>query len=281
MPNTTPEYWEVDGQSLQTYAFNITTWGDDRQAPPPLRGENITVPHAVGRKWVPKIPDSQVRTLTMWVLGANEDGSAPVSGDRARLFKENWSKLRKLLWDPYRELEVTKRIRHPDSGLWVPVTGRAQYVGGLVPSMVGGAAAVFTVDLYFADPFFYGDEEVIEFTLVEETQEFVTLGDSRTEEITIEFDGALVSPKLTTFPIADRWVQYDSTVAAGDVVRINVRDFKALHDPASGNPYKAAGNVKHSGSHSWLYLDDGPSGLVFSAISGSGRAKLSYLPRWL
>lgn len=279
--NTTQEYWEVDGQSLQTYAFNITTWGGDRQTPPPLRGDNITVPHSVGRKFVPKTPDSQVKTLSMWVVGAEEDGSAPLGGDRARLFQENWEKLRKLLWTPYRELTVTKRIRHPVSGLWVPVTGKAQYVGGLTPSMLGGAAAMFTVDLYFADPFFYGDPEVIDFTLAEESQEFVTLGDSLTNSITIEFMGALVNPKISNVEAPEIWVKYAAVLASGDSAKIQVKDFKATHYPASSVSYKAAGRVQHAGAHSWMELEEGPSNLVFSADSGLGTARLTYLPRWL
>lgn len=279
--HTTPEFWEVDGYSLQTLAYNITTWGGDRQSPPPLRGDNVPVPHAVGSKWMPKIPDSNTITLAMWVIGAEEDGSVPRTGSRADTFRENWKMLRNLLWTPYREVTLTKRIRHPVSGLWVPVTAKAQYAGGLIPSMLGGSAAVFTVDLHLADPFFYGDEEVIEFTDAEDTQEFVTLGDSRTNNITILFNGQCTGPRITDANAGGLWTRYTPSIQQGAHVNLDVKNFKATYYPDTGSSYRVAGNVDNAGDHYWLYLDPGPTDLVFSTISGSGSATLSYLPRWL
>lgn len=168
MTNSTEYFWSIDGVSLQTYAFNISTWGGDAQSPPPLRGSDTTVPYVVGDQYHRKVPGARTVSFGMWVIGANEDGSLPVGGSSRRLFEENWRALRKLMWNPNRQVKLTKRFRDWETGELVEATALAEFAGGLTPTMNGSQRAVFTVQFKLADPFFYGEEHTISINAMQE-----------------------------------------------------------------------------------------------------------------
>lgn len=168
MTNSTEYFWSIDGVSLQTYAFNISTWGGDAQSPPPLRGNDTTVPYVVGDQYHRKVPGARTVSFGMWVIGANEDGSLPVGGSSRRLFEENWRALRKLMWNPNRQVKLTKRFRDWETGEVVEATALAEFAGGLTPTMNGSQRAVFTVQFKLADPFFYGEAQTISINAMQE-----------------------------------------------------------------------------------------------------------------
>ena len=74
MANSTDTYWSVNGVSLQTLGFNITTDGD--HAPPPLRGDDDLIPYRVGQVLQDRIPNSRTLPFKMWAIGMDEDGAA-------------------------------------------------------------------------------------------------------------------------------------------------------------------------------------------------------------
>lgn len=173
MTNSTQYYWSVDGVSLQTYAYNIETWGGDAQSPPPLRGGDTVIPYAVGETYHRKVPGARTISFGMWVVGANKDGSIPQGGSSRKLFEENWRKLRSLLWNPNRQIELTKRFKDWTTGQMVEATAKAEFAGGLAPTMNGTQRAVFTVQLRLADPFFYGKEKTVSINaMVEEARNY-------------------------------------------------------------------------------------------------------------
>lgn len=304
MVNTTETFWSVDGVSLQTYAFNITTLGGDRMSPPPLRGADLVIPYQAGQTWVPKVVDSKTITLGMWVIGADEAGNIPQDEDSRRTFERNWRKLRKLLWTPRRQVTLTKRFWVPvedltDAGLnladytveggWalMEASGKAQFSGGLEPSMGGPSRAAFTVDLRMADPFFYGTPVDVEFTTqtaspnIGPTRNIEVLGDERTTRMEIWFEGPLTSPRLTVANYSPApWVQFTTTIADGDEAVLDTATYSATFTESSV-PHPAAGSVTHYGDASWLYLDPGAATISLTAASGTGRSRLSYIPTWL
>lgn len=183
MTNTTETFWDVNGISLQTMAFNISSLGGDRKSVPPVRGSNVLIPHHAGKEWVPKEVDERTQTLAMWVVGQNEDGTVDAEGKI--LFDRNLKKLQRLLWRPKEQLTITKRfwilateltdagislvgLPVDDSGDYVLIeaVGEGEYVGGLTPDMHGQTMGRFTVDLKFADPFYYGAEVQVNFDAV-------------------------------------------------------------------------------------------------------------------
>ena len=304
MSNTTETYWAVDGVSLQTFAFNITTLGGDRKAPPPLRGSNQRVPYMPGTRYVPKVVDERTITLGMWVQGSTEDGKRPTTESAARAFDRNWHKLRSLLWRPRKEFTLTKRFWVPSADLvaagvnisgmasrdgWTLYTAsaKASYAGGLNPTMQGQAHGIFTVDLHLSDPYFYGDPITVPFSMQTggsnpgPTRTIHVLGDDRTTQIEFEIVGPVTSGRMAnTTEEQDLFVQYGAVVPAAERAVVQVQSFKATHYPI-GDPYKASGYVQHGGDQFWLYLEPGDTNLSFTVQAGTGTAILRYRPVWL
>lgn len=271
----TAEYWDVDGVSLQTMAFDIETVGKSRLAPPPLRGSDDTVPYAPGDVWVQKQVDSRIISFDMWVIGVNEDGSAP-TGPAARAFDDNFRKLRQLLWTPNRQILLTKRFYV--GGVLKTATAKAQYSGGINPEMDGRARGHFTVDLKLTDPFFYGPETTV--TLVTGTTNVTIGGDYDTRNLKVHVDGPrknvvvknnTLNVSLTNF--------YD--LSTGDKVDIDVKAYSAVIDTTLLPPFTSSGYVRHAGDASWLLMRPGLNAMVVSSDSGSGAVKLTYQEAWL
>lgn len=282
MTNSTDEYFAVDGQSLQTYAYNITTWGGSREEPPALRGSNFTIPGAAGQRFAPKVVDSRVITLSMWVQGSLPDGSAPTDGSARREFEFNYKKLRKLLYTPRRELTLTKRFHDYETGALVTAVGHGQYSGGLNLTMTGRARGVFTVDLYMVDPFFYGDKVTLpSFTTVTQQRTFEVVGDERTVAIDVSIKGARVNPRLTvTNPEGTNWVKYNYSLGSSDSATLGVQGFESKTKPGTGTEFTSAGLVTHGGDTNWLAFAQGTNTLKLDSTSGSGEIIVSYKPVW-
>lgn len=303
MTNSAETFWSVDGVSLQTMAFNITTLGGDRMAPPTVRGSDVTVPYMPGSLWTQRVPDSRIITLGMWVIGANEDGTIPTDENLRRTYDRNWRKLRKLLWTPRRQFTLTKRFWLLDTdlvaggidtsllqkdGAWTlyEASAKGTYVGGLEPTMGGPARAQFTVDILLSDPYFYSSEIAVEFSTSVVPPDpgpirtIQVLGDDRTTWIEMDFEGPLTSPRFDNNLVGVAlWTQYGNAVAVSESATIRVHSFSATHFTTGGN-FKASGYVQHDGDKFWLYLEPGGAELELSAQSGTGTATLRYKPRW-
>lgn len=271
-------FWDVDGTSLQTYAYNIETWGSTgaggggRETPPPPRGANIVVLGRPGQQYQPKVPDSRVITISMWVIGANPDGTAPVDGDLRAAFEYNFKMLRNLLMRPYKQFQLTKRFREYGSTEVVTATALAEFSTGLDVQMTGELRGIFTVDLLLADPYFY--EPAIN------TPQLSTLGstaldltgDARSFKVTANFTGPIVNPKLSiTGPEYTCWAQLTDNINTGEVASLDSYNKRAIH----GSKVVST-NVTHAGSSLWLFIEPGINTFILSALSGTGSATVSY-----
>jgi hypothetical protein len=276
MTNTTDTYWDVDGVSLHTFAQNIETL--EGQTPPPLRGDDITVPYRPGQLWVPKTPDARVLSLGMWVRGANSDGSMPTSQSKRYQFFDNWRALRNLLWRPGEQLTLTKRM--PISGTVKSMVAMAQFNGGLEPTMSGRWAAKFSVDLKLTDPYFY-DPNWTTFNLTNGDNSIVLPGDVRTARIKAIINGARTNTiiKNTNDNVL---VRYIDALASGDVATIDIQNFSSSTDP-SGSPsaYSSNASVAHTGSPQWLLLKPGTTNINLASTSGTGAVQLLAKGAWI
>lgn len=274
MSNTTQTYWDVDGVSLQTYAYNITTWGGDKQAPPPLRGEDVLIPYRPGRTWVPKEADSRTITLEMWVQGSLPNGSVP-SGPQKLEFQNNLRILRNLFWDPKRQITLTKRW--DIGGAVMVASAKASFAGGFIPSMHGSSHASFSVELYLADPYFYGPEITHNFNngAASQAQIIFIQGDEATTAVKVQFYGDRSSPKMTNSKNGE-FVELAETLTGGSVL-IDVDAFTAKSGGTNHIRYvrSALTDSKH-----WMVLEPGQQTLTLSG-TGTGNATLRYRPRWL
>lgn len=303
MTNTTQSYWDVDGISLQTYARNIATLGGDRLTPPPLRGDDETVPYRPGEVFLPKVVGSRIISLGMWISGANPNGTIPTAPGPNQKFMDNWRALRKLLWTPRRQFTLTKRFWVPRAELMaagvdadalprngtyrlLSASAKGQFAGGLSPKMDGPGHAAFTVDIKLTNPYFYSAPIEIPFSVLSgpsdpgPVQTVTVLGEDRTYAIGLEFTGPLTGPTITTD--AGVWVRYNTGILTGIRTKLDIWDFQAVHNYTSEeDSYKSAGYVQHDGDPFWLYLEPGETQLALTASGGTGTAKLTYQPGWL
>lgn len=272
--------WSVDGFPLQTFAYNISSWGGSRQSPPPFRGDDVLIPHRPGKRWLPKQVDSRTITLGMWVVGAAQDGTIPTNTTMRRMFERNWRMLRKLLWTPDREIALTK-IFYDDDDLIRTATAQAQFAGGLEPSMNGRTRASFTVDLTLADPFFYSSRTLYTMTLPgTPTVAVPAQGDVPTDTVKLTFTGPLTNPRVTnqSLPDGDIWVQYAGSLAGGETLTLDCRNFTAEKNPGGT---KQVGLIQHYGNYSWMKASQFSNNFALSATAGTGSCSVEIVPAWL
>lgn len=277
MANTTDTFWEVDGQSLQTYAWNIVTLGDGRDGVPGFRGDNSVVAYRRGANWRQKVPEQRVITLGMWVQGSNSDGAITGMGERAQ-YHANLRALKALFWKDFgAQVNLTKKWVHTDGTTIKSATAKAEFVGGLEPSMTTRFSAAVTVDLLLADPFFYGAEvtQSIPYQPTPWTV-FNAEGDAITNKVNLEFNGALTNPTLTLAePIPDVYVTVGSTIAGGAKITLDCDAYTAIRNTDSAN---MIGAISHSGSRSWMYVRPGANTMLLTGAAGSGTCSVKYQP---
>lgn len=278
--NSTDVFWDINGVSLQTYAYNVSTWGESLQAPPPLRGTDIVIPYRPGEMFTARRPSGRSMTFTMWVQGSELNGTVPTSRTMRAVFEENFKKLRSLFWNQGRQFSLTRRWRDPLTGTLEIATAKAVFANGLAPSMQGNTHATFTAEVYLSDPFFYGSEKNINFTAgTTSVQNVIIPGDYETTAITIDFNGARNNPRITNSAGAN-YVNLQQNLASGQLARLNVNAWTARKNPSSDNT-NIIGAVTNFGHEFWMALQPGPNTLTLSGSSGTGTAVLKYSPRWL
>jgi hypothetical protein len=273
--NTTDTYWSINGVSLQTLGFNIQSRGGHE--PPPLRGDDTMVPYRVGKQLSERIPDSRTESFKMWAIGMDEDGLAGAFGPRAE-YEKNYKKLRALIYNQGRPVQLTKRWKDYGSSVIKTATATAVYQGGLAESMTGPARAEFGFDMWLADPFYYGDWETIDFLAGTATRQVTAtvLGDYPTTIITLQVNGPRNNFRLTN-NTEGHYVNVNTDVASSTNVLLNVDEWTAKR---SVTPVNAIKGVTHFGHKHWLSLRPGSQQLVLSSTTGTGSAVLKYKPRW-
>ena len=274
--STTIEYWDVNGTSLHTLAWNIETL-QGRSRVPLLRGDNSVVTYRPGSIWRAKAPDSRVLSLAMWVLGCNTDGSAPSSGSARAKFNDNRDQLVRLFYSPDAQLSLTKR--------WITSTGlktaiaQAELVSDMDTAMMGRDGAQFVVDLRLADPYFYGVSQNSGNIAVSTPLVVNNPGMAKVVAMTVRFTGSLTNPKLTNAtPNPDVWVQYTGVISTGsDYVQLDTDQFTAVDDAAAN----VIGDITHAGSREWMVLAPGDNTLTLTASAGTGTALVTFQPPYI
>lgn len=274
MTVTSLEGWRVDGVDLNTYAWNITSFSG-RSALPPIRGDNEPIPYRPGQNWVEKMWDQKQESLSMWVLGCDEDGGFPTSHSRRAQFNDNLRQLKRLFGVRHRLLTIEKDVLYPE-GL-VTLTTEAEQVGILDPqSVAGGTRATFTADLILPDPFWYAPE--ITETITSAGVQIEMPGDTLARKMQVEFIGPLQNPRLTNATLGVE-VRYAGTVPDGYSVTLDTDLFTAISTPNEQNVIQG---VRHSGSLWWMALLNGTNSMLLDnwqgGSVGSGVAEIRYRP---
>lgn len=278
--NSSEEYWDVNGTSLNQYCWAIKTLGGSRLAVPKLRGDNTLLPFRDGRLFRSKYADSRVITLAMWVAGINPDTDMPATYNQAVQFNDNWKNLQKLFWSPAKQLTLTRRWwENVNSPVLREATALCELAGTMDPTMTGRTRADFAVDLLLSDPYFYGPEIFSNLTVGDEVV-VVNPGDiSVWTTINIELNGELASPvifNLSTSPVT--WMRVNTAVIT-NAVNVDVGKFTVTNTFDNSS---LLSSVTHSGSEAWMKLNPGTNILKLTSNGvGTGNAVLKFRPAYL
>lgn len=283
MTTTTEEYWSViplDGVEypLQTMAFNIESWGNERQGVVPLRGEDTTIPWRPGQQSNERVADSRVIPLAMWVRGCTPDGAIPDSSSMRSEFNANWNTLKRILHNRGKLFTLRKRFYDESRTLRV-ADAQARFADGLNPGMMGRTGAKFTVDLLLADPYFYSTPVVLDVNSTMIDQPFTILGDA--EAFKIQFAGTTDIAVVTSdFSISSTEAIHSFSFNRGgfDLNSSLLIDFQ--NELARCNEENFSASVNHAGSTSWFRLAPGLNQFTGSANTGSWSGTLTYQPTW-
>lgn len=156
----------VDGVSLTNFAHGISL-RTGLDALPPKRGENVKIAYYIGQRWRSKQVDSVVRTLTMWVDGRTADGNyAPTTQQRVGQLNANIDELMVLFGKTVSQLAIERDVLDAGGGLttWY---GLCEVVDTVVPQWDEdwNEHCFLSVDLLFADPFWYSSPQTAVVTL--------------------------------------------------------------------------------------------------------------------
>lgn len=213
--------WFVNGVSLETEGFLLA---DFFETTPPRRGEDLIVARRPGLKVQPKVYGARIQTLTLWALKKDEFGNLP--GDIA-----NVDKLKRLFGGGLGTVELTRRMSLPFNR----VSTRNATVE-LVSALEGrrtsltqtGTYVQFSVDLLFADPFWFEAQNVLEQPPLDYgTFVLWNPGTVTHHNAVIRIHGPAVDPELVCEPAGTR-VKLDLTLGSSEWVELDVDAFTAL-----------------------------------------------------
>ncbi len=276
MTNSTPDYWSVDGVSLETLAWGIDKWGGPLQAPPELRGGGRTVPYRPGELWSPQVPKARVLPFAMWVSQATEAGTyAATEASREAQLLANWQMLRALLWvAPSRQLTVVKRW---DSGT-ASATALGSFAGGLEPVNMGLTALQFTANVLLSDPWFYSAPQTLLDDAAVGTHNVAgdILGDAPSPRYVWTVTGPLNNPSLTVKAgaVTLSTVALAGAVPDGDTWTVDMPSGRVTTDTALTAAHVSAHQVD------WVTLDPAATSIVVGG-TGAGTVTLTHEPAWL
>jgi hypothetical protein len=200
-----------------------------------------------------------------------------------QILRENWRALRKLLWTPGRQIELTRHWTDAD-GTARTAVALAQYASGLAPDVgAGGTRAEFSVDLKLTDPFFYDVEpQVITVTSGPLLNEVEVLGDYRSRKMTIKVSGPNLHNALLVSPISSLNISnnlYEQQVY--DYFLVDVEHFSVVKRVGLMD-YPWTYMVTRSGIREFFGMDPGEQNLTFGGSSPDlMTAEITYYPAWI
>lgn len=276
MPNNTETYWEADGVSLHTYAWSIETIGGN--GPPPLRGEDITVPLAVGKVRTTKIVDSNKYSLGMWLRGVDADAGSADSGATRDKYMRRYNDLVRLLWKAGKPIALRKRFYDRAGVDPILATATAEYAGGMEPSMTGRSLGKCIVDFTLADPYFYAD---VAFTtpLVNGDNTVIVPGNAPTQYLKVRINGSRTNTRVLNKTNGIQFT-YPQAILNTEYVDVDPRTYTARHKPAGGSEYDASTRIIHDGSPQWMTLEPGENIINVLSDSGAGVITLEARGAW-
>lgn len=265
-----PERWTFGAVDLSSYAVRLAAL-TDADSMPDLRGDDVAIPHRVGRFATAKTYDGRRIALALWIGHQPADGVEVVAPDvQAR------ANLDSLVATLSRRSRQALTRRMPDG---TTRTAMAEAVSVQVPEYpVSNEALPVVVDFYLADPWFYGAALAPTQAVAASPTTFTVTnpGSVDAQHLVIDFAGALSNPRLanlTIDPSGGYYVEGLVTVAGGTHLVIDTWAATALN-----NALNAIGSVRHSGGLEFFRLVPGVNSLRATTGTLGGSVTITYSP---
>lgn len=210
----------IDGVSLQTHAWNVTS-RTSRWQVAGRRGGNPTRPGIHGSLWVPGKPFAEnTLPLTMWAIGSQSDGSLPPSGTRRQMVFSHLEMLARLFTTggihDVRQTEEDGTVRQ----LLAEVVQAIDFT-----SMAGATRAEFAVELVAPGVFWTDLTTTTQTVLVGasgNTLNFTSFSGATAPlvDAVYELTGPASSPVITD-PKTGQWVKLAESLPAGSVWKVD------------------------------------------------------------
>lgn len=278
MANTSSHYITVDGNRLDTYAYNIVTktgWDLGQSA----RGGNQEVPGLDGTLWTPNKRESEGRfALSMWVQGA--DVNNIVATDTYEKYRQNLDLLRALFGQRHRLMTIqhylgatvgTRECQAEITEAWDPeVTGLGQ---------IGTFTVLFNIPgVYWRDT---ADQnyDLVNATTGQKTVTTFLGATANMRELQLVFDGPWTNPSVVD-DASGHNLTLTGTLAAGtqwmvDTVAHTSRTGTGIAFTSTGT--QAMLSTTRSGAHTPGLFGITPSGSSAPTVTlgGSGLTSAS------
>lgn len=278
-----PERWLADEVDLSAYAWNISA---QTLSVPALRGSNLEMPMRDGFIHVPNRASSPGEvSLSMWVLGANPDGSTPgVRSSRRALFEKNLHFLLGVLTNRSR----TIRLRRYLASNTVFREAQVAFSDSIsVATMMARQRAEFTAVFEIVDSFWRSGASVTQSITGNASTglDLLMFGaegmSAPVQDAVVTVTGPIAQPEISN-PESGVWVRLGASLAAGEQW---VVDSGAWTSKRQGITAPA---TTHGGHPRYVYIAprSGMSSvprlrLRSLASSGSGATiSATFYPRW-
>jgi hypothetical protein len=268
-----PETWRYKGVDLSTYATLVrSTDGVDEL--PPIRGENITVPAIVGRRFARKGHDQKRLSLALWVNSLDAAGAPGTTNPRQT--RINLDALQSI----FGQRTTGSLVRVMPDG--TERTGQAEVVStSNIQDTLGGDAIGMVVDFLLPDPYLYGSAVAPSQAIAASPTNWshTNAGTVATHRLVLTFTGPISNPRLSNLTIdagLGFYVECLVTVDSGKLLVIDCGAFTALNDGVN-----AIGSVRHSGAFEFFRLVPGSNSLRVTATTPGGSLAIGYAPAYL
>lgn len=282
MTSSSIEYWFIGSQSLNTFAYSVTTVGGTPRSLPVARGQDIQVSYIPGQLFRPKFPDSRVITLAMFCAAIDPSTSKPTTGDALLQFNNNWRSLQRLFYNLSGQFALTRQWYYTVSGVptMVQATAMAQTAGNMEMTMNNRYSGSFAIDLLLSDPYFYGNTVSTTNVSTNSPTTVTNPGDDLAayNSCSVTFNGPLSYPRLTNStlnPVV--WFQLNTIIASGDSVTFDCANFNAVR---ASDGLNLTGTVSHSGARRWMGWAPGANTLTLTSTNPAdiGTTSFSFVP---
>jgi len=264
---------QINGISLITHCWNLQYIPEGI---PKKRGNNLTIPYVDGDKFIKKNYEPRTEILNMWVLPLDVTGVIPQGKTAREQLEENIEYLKNLFGFSG---TATYRKRMAD-GTWRKATVEMVSALQFERKTDADLHRMFSVDLYFPDPFFYSETQKVE-TTTATTAEFTWThnhpGSAVTKKMIIELTGAFENPKIKN-KTTGAWLQINQAIDNGSTIIIDTDNFTVLDELGNNLIH----TITHGGDPMWLTAAPGDNEMLLTSdTTPSGTITIKYYPNYL